>query len=171
MRGQQNSKGSGGEGESGGVTAGAAAQQVRRERAEEKAGGSERQRQPEERQRLRVQVEEVAHAHRVVAGILLQQRGQVGVWRGRARVQQEVDRGRGKDPAEREQHGGAAERGLAGGHVIMTVHSRIARLPLLSAEFFGCDIAASTRPYFDSEILNPDQREPQPVREQQAECG
>jgi hypothetical protein len=115
MRGQQESKGSGGEGERCGVTAGAAAQQIARERAEEEAGGSERQRQPEEPERLRVQVEEVAHAHGVVAGILLQQRGEVGVRRGRARVQQEEERGRGKDRAEGEQHGGAAQRGFAGG--------------------------------------------------------
>ena len=109
VRSQQKSEGSSGEGERGSVWLGPPAQEVRRERAEEEADCGERERQAEEAERLRVEVEEVAHAHGVVAWVLLQQRSQVGIRRRRTRMQQEVDRRRSEDRAKRNQHAGTAK--------------------------------------------------------------
>ena len=78
MRGEQKAEGSSGEREVCGVRFGAACGGEASERADEEAERGERERKAEEAERLRVQVQEVAHAEGVVAGVLGEE-----LWRGR----------------------------------------------------------------------------------------
>ncbi len=67
--------------------------------AEEESDCCDCERQAEEAEGLRVEVEEVAHAEGVVAGVLGEELGEVGVGCGGAGMQEEVDAGGGEDRA------------------------------------------------------------------------
>ena len=90
--GEEEAEGSGGEREVGGVGFGCAfAEKKRGERAGEEARSREGQREAEEAEGLRVEVEKVAHAEGVVAGVLGEEGGEVGVGGGGLGVEEEVD--------------------------------------------------------------------------------
>ena len=111
MRGEQKAEGSGGEGDVGGVGPGFAPQDEREQWAEEEAERGEGEWEAEETEGAGVEVEEVTHAERIVAGVLLEECGEVGVGCGGFGVEQEDEARGGEEGSEDEEGSGDAERG------------------------------------------------------------
>ena len=111
VRGEQKAEGSGGEGDVGSVGPGFAPQDEREQWAEEEAERGEGEGEAEETEGAGVEVEEVTHAERVVAGVLLEEFGEVGVGCGGFGVEQEDEVRGGEEGSEDEEDEGDAERG------------------------------------------------------------
>ena len=111
--GEQEGEGGGGEPEIGGVGLVVAAEEPVGERADEERDGGEDERGAEGAHGAGVEVEEVAEGEGVVAGVLLEEGGEVGVGAGRLRVEDEEACGERGDGAEDEEDDGDALAGAS----------------------------------------------------------